>query len=153
MHQTPFELEQRFSGIPVSLVLFDGVFHELTGQRVLQFCGDDGKPVQEKGHVQSAFALFAVSELSDYRKTILCIQFPMLRVHPTGGLVIGETERCPSVLDAFPQDMQDSLAADFPCETVTEFVRGVCAVLALEFFVFFGLSGLDEVDDLRGEEA
>ena len=45
MHQAPLELEQGLSGVPVLLVLFDGIFHKLAGDGIFKLGGDDGNAV------------------------------------------------------------------------------------------------------------
>ena len=62
MNQTPFELEQRLSGVTIFLVLFDGIFNELAGEGVFQLGGDNGNAVK-KMPISRAFS-FRVLYLS-----------------------------------------------------------------------------------------
>jgi hypothetical protein len=153
MHQAAFEFQQRFFGIAVFFVLSDGILDPLPGQRVLEFHCDDGDPVQKQHHVDGIFVFLAIVELPHCHKTVQAIQALVLRVHAAAGLVIGQSELCAPIFDAFAQGVQRAFLTDFPRQPGAQFLWRVRALLLLQLRVFIRLRGSDKVQNLRRNQA
>ena len=153
MHETALERQQRLAiGEPVVLVLLLGIFQRLTRERIFQLDGDDGQTVEEERGVYRVFVLLAVFELTHDAETIALIERLMFGIHAAGGLEVCQFEFCAPICHAFAQDVQDAILADLTRNAVEQFGGGVGSVLLFEFFKFFGLGGLDELNDFIGNQ-
>jgi len=153
MHETTLELEQEFAlRISIVLVLLDGIVNGLTRERIFQLDGDDGQTVEEERGVYRVFVLLAVFELTHDAETIALIKRLVFGIHAAGGLEVCQFEFCAPICHTFAQDIQDAILADLTRNAVEQFGGGFGSVLLFEFFKFFGLGGLDELNDFIGNQ-
>ena len=68
--------EEQVMRVAVAAILSHGVGGVLTGEPVLQFHGDEGKPIEEQHHIDRVVVVVAVEELPDDAELILAVIRP-----------------------------------------------------------------------------
>lgn len=144
------EGEERFTRIAVLPVLFDGVLHGLTGERIFEFDCEDGDAIEEDGGIEAVFVLLAVFQLADNAEDIALIEFLRFWVERGDGLEVGEFEFDAHGFEAVAQDVQGAIFADLIGKTVEEVCFGVVRRVLFERFPGFGLGDEDKIERVFG---
>ena len=114
---TLLECKQQITLVPVVLVLVDRGGGALSGQRVLEFDGDDGDAVDGKGHVDDAAAVFSARHLHDGgegdlardRQPVPGVVLGGLRIHGCVRPEIGHAEGLAVAFEPVAQDVECAL--------------------------------------------
>ncbi len=116
VHDAAPELEKQLALVAIAAILFDGVFHRLLGETVLQLKGGDGQAVDEQAQVKRPLGFIAaVAQLPGDRKTVLCIAFRCLGIAGRGRPV-EEVQRNRTVLEAMAQHVDHPPFRDLPLQ-------------------------------------
>ena len=114
------KLEELLAGVPVALVLLDGVIHRLLGQAVLQLEGGDGQAVDEEAQVQGKLGLVpAVAELPRHAEAVLSVLDLGLLV-PRRWRAVHQVDIVRPVPDALAEHVDGPALGDFPLEAGQE---------------------------------
>src|SRR5260370_22586666 len=115
MHDATSECEERFAGIAVAPVLFNGVSDRLLGQAVLELESRDGKPVNKQAEIKRPHGFIAtVAELPRHAEAIFGVECNSL-------LIAGV--RCGVERRNFMRPMLEATSQDVDHATPTHFTR------------------------------
>ena len=145
--------EQGLPGVPVRLVLSDGVLDILSGQGVLELGREDGNAVEEEGEVEAALILFAVVQLPNYREQIALIKPTGLFIQPAVRAEVGELESTSTVPDSVAQHVERTPTSDLRRQPFQEPVLDLRTVMLGQPLPLPGLRSQHEVQDIARNEA
>jgi len=148
VYQGPLlEVEEEVVGVPVELVLLDGILPALVRKLVLEFDGDDRDAIHGKNDIDAVLMLCGVSDLPGDGQDICLIALQSLWVHTRGRGEEGSIE-CPTeALEAVSKDIQGAfmLRVQGPHKIVDKNLGSARLVDIGEVVPVFRLGSLHEV--------
>src|SRR4030095_5085314 len=93
-------------------------------------------------------SLLTVLELTHHRKQVGCVELLECFVESAGGTKIGELEFTTVTANTLTEDVESASLGNLPRKTCEETFLDVCTMLLLELVPFFGLSRINEVNDI-----
>jgi len=148
MDHAPLELKEEFTGVPVTLVLPDGIVVGLFGESVLELERDNRQAIDEEAEVEGQPGLvLAVLELPGYREDIFQPEFLGPCVSRRGS-TIEQGDRCRAMLDTFPQHIDDPAFGNLALEPGKELIPLRTFIADAELFHNFRLGILKECKEL-----
>ncbi len=153
MDQAASKGEERLARIAIRTVLFNSIFDVLSCERILEFCGEDRQAIEKQDKVQAIIVFLAVVQLANFTKKGGAIEVQQIIVQATGWDKVDKLKPATIGLDAFTQYMQCAASAQFAGQSLQERRPGIALVLLLELLPFFGLCGINEIEDIFGNEA
>ena len=154
------EREQQIAPVALVLVLVYRMSGALTGQRVLEFGGDDGDAVDRKGHVDDAATVLAVrllhyrgeSNLTSDREQVPGVALRGLRIHGCIRPEIGHAEGLAIAFESMAQDVKRALEFQLLREVVQHGYDRLRPKKRLQRLPLRWLALLQEAGNIGGEE-
>ena len=109
-----------------------------------------GRAIEKQDKVQAIIVFLAVVQLANFTKKVGAIEVQQIIVQATGWDKVDKLKPATIGLDAFTQYMQCAASAQFAGQSLQERRPGIALVLLLELLPFFGLCGINEIEDIFG---
>ena len=116
--------EEWFAGITVGPVLRDRVLNVLAVQRILEFGGEEGDPVEKERQVEALLRLGAVVELAHDREEVRAVEPTGLLVEAARRAEVDQLELAARVLDPLAEHIEGAAPFDLSGEAAEKALLG-----------------------------